>query len=274
MINLILNHNCCEEELLEKFLEVSRNFSGIELSYKKIAEFLVGNKNIKILAELINTYKLKVVSVYSLNDFNLSIDVDYQKKILVEFKRMMEICYKLECDLIIATPSHLSSEQEKKSVPRWRIINRTRERLLHLSKLAVKEDIKLGLEFESHPTSSISTLKDSKEVIGSLEAMENVGYIIDTFSIATSHVELDELKDIKARIYLIRLSDLKSRLKESDPIEAESTRLFPGTGDFDFKNFFKVTNKIGYRDYYSLTLSQDNCKENLKSKFFEMFKNV
>ena len=138
-----------------------------------------------------------------------------------------------------------------------------------MAKIADSEDIKIGLEFLSE--SSISTLDEAIEVLKPLESIENLGYIIDAFHIAKSESDYSRLKDINDLIFLIQLSDIKH---ESESSSDSFIRVFPGEGDFEFREFLKFTKKIRYRGVYSIELAKEECLDNIYQKFLRKFTTI
>jgi len=281
MIQLALNQNSCKDLKLLDFINYSKRFMGVELDYKKIKKSISSGKvNLNEIQETLEIYSLKLVSIFQLEDFSLSSDKHYKSVILNRLNHMLKYSYKLESDLIIIQPSFLPIPSEPSSdsieIPKQRIINRTSKRLNSLSKIAYEEDINIGFEFLNLPNSSIATLDDAKEVVKPLESQENVGYIIDTFSLAKNGADINELREIKDFIFLIQLGDLiyDPNSKPEDLISIEdSNRVFPGRGNYDFMSFFELMQKIRYDKPYSIELSKNQCSENLHTNFFKIFKN-
>ncbi|MFX1257286.1 MAG: sugar phosphate isomerase/epimerase family protein [Promethearchaeota archaeon] len=271
---MALNQNSCKNLNLIEFIKFSKDFNGVELNFKNIKNIISENVKLKDILELLEIYNLKVISIFRLKDFSLSIDRDYRTKVLKNFKQMIDYCYKLESDLIIINPSVLKNYPDLNIIPKWRIINKTRNRIKDLLKRLKGYDIKIGFEFLWH--SSISTLSEAKKVLMPLKGIqENLGYIIDTFHYAKSKEDYNQLKEINLLTFLIQLSDLKYDIKNSinnSNSLKDSERIFPGEGDFNLNEFINFTQKIGYRNVYSIEL-KNKCLENLYKKFFRINKN-
>jgi len=263
---IALNQNTCTNLDLIQFIKFAKNFNGVELDYEKIKKALSKNYNLKGIFEILEVYRTKVESIYPLSDFSLCSEREYKTKVLPNFNQMINYCDKLECNLMIATPSLLKDSKETISIPKWRIFNKTRKRLEDLSKRASKEDINIGFEFPISDYSSVSNLYDAKEVLKPLESQENLGYIIDTFYFAKFDVNFDEISDIRKLIYLIKLADFNEDLVENE------NRLFPGEGNFNFDKFYRYLEKIGYHRIFSIELSKNGCSEKLLEKFSIIFK--
>ena len=281
MIQLALNQDSCKDLKLLDFLKYSKRFMGAELDFKKIKKSISSGKvNLNEILETLEIYSLKLVSIFQLEDFSLSSDKHYKSVILNSLSHMLNYSYKLESDLIIVQPSFLTIPSEISSdsieIPKRRIINRTIKRLKDLSKRAYEQDINIGFEFLSLPNSSIATLDEAKEVLKPLESQENVGYIIDTFTLAKTGADINELREIKDFIFLIQLGDLlyDPNSKSEDLISIDdSNRIPPGRGNYDFTSFFKLLQKMRFDKPYSIELSKNQCSENLHTNFFKIFKN-
>jgi len=281
MIQLALNQNSCKDLKLLDFLKYSKHFMGVELDFKKIKKSISSGKvNLSEILETLEIYSLKLVSIFQLEDFSLSSDKHYKSVILNSLSHMLNYSYKLESDLIIVQPSFLTIPSEISSdsieIPKRRIINRTIKRLKDLSKRAYEQDINIGFEFLSLPNSSIATLDEAKEVLKPLESQENVGYIIDTFTLAKTRADINELREIKDFIFLIQLGDLlyDPNSKSEDLISIDdSNRIPPGRGNYDFTSFFELLQKMRFDKPYSIELSKNQCSENLHTNFFKIFKN-
>lgn len=270
MIQLALNQNTCKNHALIQFLKLSKKIKSVELNFNSIRKTLTNNINIKTISEILETRDISISSIFALKDFSLCSDWDYKTKILLKFNQMINYCYKLESNLLIVNPSFLENKTDLNEIPQWRIVNRTIKRLKDLSKKANEYDIKIGFEFLSD--SSISTLSNAKEVVGSLESLENLGYIIDMFHFIKSKAEPEQLKDIKRFIFLIQLADLKYDSLEKLSLLKDSNRVFPGEGNFDMKKFLFYLNKIGYNKLYSIELSKNECNDYFFYKFSKYLK--
>ena len=280
MIRLALNQNSCSNLTTKEFIEYSTDFNGIELNYKEIKKSIAEKFNLKDIMETLESYKLKLCSIFELEDFSLCSQKDYKFKVLKDLNEILRFCYKLEADLLVVNPSKKIPEDP--TIPKWRILNKTKERLEDIAKIADKEDVNVGFEFTSE--GSISNLNEAKSVMNLLTYNENVGYIIDTFYLAIAETDLEQIKSVKGSIFLIQLSDLKyvEEPSESDQKNLKKAeRVFPGEGVFETKRFLKIAQAIGYKKEYSIELNDkiefDNKKEHedtIYKKFYRKFENI
>ncbi len=265
-----LNQSSCKELKLLDFIAKAKHFDGVELEFFKIKENLNKKTILKDVMELSEVYDLEITSLFGLKDFSLCSEREYKIKILPLFNQMVEYCTKLECDLLIVNPSILKESSDEKPIPQWRIVNRTIKRLEDLSKKAKKSDIRIGFEYLPSIDCSIATLNDAKEVLNPLESRENVGYIIDTFSLAKNSTDFNQLRDIKEMIWMVQLSDLKYE-SEDDLLEiVDSDRIIPGDGSFNWKKFVFLLQKLKYRGKYSLELSQKEYPKKAYEKIYSL----
>ena len=269
MIRLALNQNSCKNQKFFRFIKYAKDFKGVELNFNEIKKILSETIKLRNILEDLEIYNLKVESIFSIKDISLSSERDYKTKILSKLKQMFKFCEGLESNLIVVNPSKLEKYPNSNTIPKWRIINRTRKRLESMAKRADSEDIKIGLEFLSE--SSISTLDEAIDVLEPLESIENLGYIIDAFHIAKSESDYSRLKGINDLIFLIQLSDIKH---ESESSSDSFIRVFPGEGDFEFREFLKFTKKIRYRGVYSIELAKEECLDNIYQKFLRKFTTI
>lgn len=265
-----LNQNTCKELNLLDFIARAKRFDGVELKYKRIKEALNRGSTLKDVMELLEVYDIEASSIFCLKDFSLCSERDYKIRILPTFKQMIKYCNKLECDLLIVSPSVLNKNSNESTIPQRRILNRTTKRLEDLSKKAQKSDTKIGFEYFSSNDSSIATLNDAKEVLKPLESRENVGYVIDTFSLIKKDVDINQLNDIKELIWLVQLSDLKYESKDDLSGIVGSDRIFPGDGAFNWKEFVYLLQKFSYRGKYSLELSRSECPKKMYEKIYSL----
>ena len=265
-----LNQNTCQDLKLFDFIAQAKRFDGIELEFKRIKDALREKRTLKDVFELSEMYDTEITSLFSLQDFSLCSEREYKIRILPTFSQMVEYCTKLECDLIIVTPSLLNAFSDENAIPQWRIVNRTTKRLEDLSKKAKKSDVRIGFEYLPSIDCSIATLNDAKEVLNLLESRENVGYIIDTFSLAKNDIDFDQLRDIKELIWLVQLSDIKYESIDELPEIDESDRIFPGNGVFNWKEFIFLLQKLRYKGKYSLELLKKECPKKAHEKIYSL----
>ena len=274
MVKFALNQNTCNELDLLDFIAFSKEFDGIEINFEKLNEILSKRTTIQEILELLEVYDLQAISIFGLEDFSLSSERDYKLTILPKMRIMMNYLNKLESDLLLVSPSFFDETLDPRIIPKRRIINKTRKRLHHISKIAFKNDIKIGFEFLNYPESSISTLSDTKIVIEALEGVENVGYVIDLFHLYKSNENFKALNDINDNLFLIQLSDVKDPDKKGEDLKSDLDRMIPGEGDLDFKEMFEFFRKIRYRNLYSIELSDKNCQEKILGLAIENLKNL
>ncbi len=273
-MQLALNQNSCDMELFQ-FFESAKNFKGVELNFESLSATINSGSSIRTIKDIITSYNFSVVSLFELWHFSLSPDKIFKMEILPKFSSMLEIADKLEVDLITLTPSlydGLIPDTDAKP----RIVRRTQKRLIELSKIAFKEDVRLGFEFSSFKSSSIKNLEETKQVLKPLENRENIGYICDTFHFENSHSDFNLLNEVKDYIFLVQLADCKASDGSIEEFSDEN-RVLPGEGDSDlkFNSIIELFTKFHYRGMYSLELYKASCQDNLYEKLLSnIFKEI
>jgi sugar phosphate isomerase/epimerase len=257
--SLALSQATCKQKDIIEFIKFAKDFEGIELSFEQLYNFISKENTLKDIFEYVEIYDLKVINIFELRDFSLCSDTKFKTVIIPTLEKMMDLSYKLECDLISIVPSI-----ETRNIPQWRIIRRTIEKVEEIAKMAYQEDMKIGFAYRNTPNSSIFNLSEAKKIIKSLYSQENLGIIIDTFYMGKEGRAPDDLIEIIDHIYLIRLADLirgvaRPSKKKNTLTKENEERLIPGRGEFNFKTLFKVSERY-YKGYYSLKLSERLCK--------------
>ncbi|OLS12324.1 MAG: isomerase [Promethearchaeota archaeon CR_4] len=228
-------------------------FDGVEVNQENIATYLTQG-TYKTLKDILESYQLSVASVDILEDFNLCSDYDFKTKILSLTQLMCEIGYKLESDLIIVNPSFIREDADPAEIREDKIITRTQKRLSEISKIAAKNDIRVGFEFLALSHSSVRSLSLSRKIIDPIALkLENVGYIVDSFHYLISGGNEYDLMSI-SNLYLIHVSDLRFTSGEDLSGKKDTDRVFPGEGNFDFPGFIRMLKKRRYRGYLSIEL--------------------
>jgi sugar phosphate isomerase/epimerase len=262
MRSLALNQSTCKNKDIIKFIKISKDFQGIELGFEQLDSSLSEELSLKDIFEYFSIYDLRLINLFQLEDFSLCSDTKFKTVIIPILKKMMNYCYKLECNMLSVIPSF-----ESRNIPQWKILRRTIEKLEEIAKIAYKEGIRIGFEVVNLPNSSIPTLKEAKKVLNPLKSQENLGYIVDTFYLGKGDEDPEDLLEIMDYIYLIRLADLFKKDQEITKAIEEEQRLLPGKGSFNFKKFFPITKRY-YKNYFSLKLSEKSCQQTLYKKFF------
>lgn len=97
-----------------------------------------------------------------------------------------------------------------------------------------------------------------------------MGYVIDTYYLGKSKEDFGKIKDISDAIFLIQLSDFSQKLEETEAIDGESKRLFPGDGEFDFKEFINTIKSYRYKRFYSIEIDHSENEYDCYKKFKNM----
>ncbi len=257
-----LNQATLKTAPLEEFLKAAgeAKFDGVEVWQDNVAEYL-NRGSYNALKDILESYPLAVAAVNALEDFNLCSDFDFKTKNLSQWQFMSEIGYKLESDLLVVTPSFLREDANPADLREDKIILRTQKRLKELSKIAGDQDLMVGFEFVGFPNSSVRTLALARKIVDPLiRQLENVVFVLDTFHFLISEGNLHDLADI-SQINMVHISDLSFTPDENFSGKKDQDRVFPGEGNFDFRNFFTALKTVKYQGYISIEVPNHALQE-------------
>lgn len=265
--SLAINQDsCCNFKTIKDFLINTRIFQGAEVNQEDLIKELRQKNKLKELFELLESYDRSLTSLFSLKNFSLCSDGEFKSEILSRFKEMMDVCYHLECELILMEPSFIDLEDYVDKPPQWRIFQRTTKRLLTLAKMAWKQDILIGLEFNSSGYSTIKNLENAREVLNPLRSQVNIGYIIDLFHFLKSESKKENLKEINDYIFLVQLCDFNLERDWIPTDLKEEDRNFPGQGNYNLKDFVSLLKKNRYNGKISVEAFKKECDMKLLKK--------
>ncbi|MHA1896986.1 MAG: sugar phosphate isomerase/epimerase family protein [Promethearchaeota archaeon] len=265
-------------DLINFINESSKYFQAIELRAEKIREYLelenalnnaeAKKEKLANIKELIKENGLKLISLNSLEDFNLSDEDTFEKKIIPYLNEMLEYCDSLGCDLIIVVPSFFHPDN---SNPSWeQIKEKSVMRLKILGEITKKHNVRIGLEPLGFNDCSIRTVKEGMDVISSLsEDLDNIGYVIDTCHFFVGLNPISAISLIN-KLYLIHVSDVACDLSSDLSWITDSNRVMVGQGSFPFNSFFKEVKKsLNYDGYISLELFNEAYWKDNPSKVLQ-----
>lgn len=226
-------------------------FNGIEFRIPKIAELIKENK-IKLLIETLNSYKMEVISLNSIVDFNL-IPSEKFGKILRKTIFLSKVCSELNCSMLIVCPSFIS---DIKSYEKNYIFKKTANRLELLAKLAREWNINIGFEFLGHSACSVNKLSDAYLILEKISDIENVKLVVDTYNFYLSNESLEVFEKIPIKmISLIHINDAPEIPREK---LTDDDRIFPGEGVIQLKKILNILKEKGYKGYVSIEVFNEN----------------
>jgi len=240
-----INQDTLRSTATDSFIPIAKKagFGAIELTQDKVEPVLARN-SLKVLAERIKSYGLKVTSINGPENFNL---LDERKFLEIDerTRQLAQAARELSCNLLIPVPSPM---QRGLSVNEVR--TRTAESLVQLAD-SCGGDIKLGLEFLGVKECSVNNLKDALEIV-KIVNRNNVGLVLDTFHLYLSGSQLTEM-DVtnRDRIFLVHVNDSESGDRS---VLRDANRLYPGEGVIDLKGFASDLTKLRYDSFLSLEL--------------------
>ncbi|GAB4306523.1 MAG: hypothetical protein Kow0069_03360 [Promethearchaeota archaeon] len=212
-------------------------FDVVEFRVERVEEYLAAGGSTSELREEVETgNKTRVASLNALEDFSLAGSAKFKREVLPAAERMAELTYKLEGDLVVAVPSFLPGSGEGRGVEWGAVVEKTRQRLVELSKVCSKYDVNVGFEFLGFPTCSVRTIEQAAEVLAPLyhDKRENLGLVVDTFHYAVGGSE-SALNRRDESLLLVHVNDLpesfSGRLEEA----RDEDRVLPGEGFLDLE---------------------------------------
>ncbi|WP_028403094.1 2-keto-myo-inositol isomerase [Ectobacillus panaciterrae] len=236
-----------ENSNLAKDLEYcdKHGYDYIEIrTMDKLPEYLK-EKSLDDLAEFFNTHHIKPLAFNALVFFNNRDEAGY-KKIINEFKEMMEAAKKLGVKYVVAVP--LVTEQK---ILKQHIKNSCVEVLKELSNIAESYGVKIAVEFIGHPQCTVNTFGQAYEIVEAV-GRENVGLVFDCFHFHAMGSDLEDLKKADAsKIFILHIDDT-----EDFPIGflTDEDRVWPGLGAIDLDSILSTLKEIGYSDVVSVEL--------------------
>ena len=235
---------------MEEFLHTisEAGFIGVELRRDETFAYLETH-SVSDLKELLTRYNLKVISWNAIELFSLCDEKEFQG--MVEYsERLMKIGQEIGCDMIIAVPSFT----DKAEVPPEQYFSRTVERFQALRSLAANYNFRMGFEPLGFPNCSVRKINLALKILIEAEkdGLPPSGLIIDTFHFFLGEHKCEDLGKIPLdRLWLIHFNDCVERALDT---LQDHDRVWIGDGFFDLLGFYNQLQKIGYDDFLSLEL--------------------
>jgi sugar phosphate isomerase/epimerase len=243
-------------------------FDGVEVRYENIANYLNSSEEASYgdLGEQLASCQLDLASVNALGDINLSEDFEFRKTVIPQAQFLSEIAYKLESNLVIVVPSFLPEGADPSEVRQDKLIQKTQDRLVQIARIAREQDINVGFEFMGFPSCSVNNLDLARKIVDPIaSSTENLGFVVDTFHFLLSGFPLQDLAGIES-LFMIHLSDLPFSPEDDLTIKSNTDRVFPGKGNFSFKEFFMTLSAVNYNRWLSVELFDENLSSQLPTE--------
>ncbi|MBG9810423.1 isomerase [Bacillus endophyticus] len=210
----------------------------------KLPEYLE-NHSIDDLATFFKTNHIKPLALNALVFFNNRTEEEY-KRIIEEFKGMLETAQKIGAQYIVAVP--LVTEQK---ILKDEIKDSCVKVLNELSKMAEPFGVKIAVEFVGHPQCTVNTFDQAYDIVQTVNR-DNVGLVFDCFHFHAMGSNLEDFRkaDIN-KIFIVHIDDT-----EDFPIGflTDEDRVWPGLGAIDLDDIFSILKEKGYDDAVSVEL--------------------
>ncbi len=253
-MKLAINQATLKKTPMDIFLKaISKSgFEGVELRRDETFQYLKNN-SIDDLKLLLHTYNLECITFNAVELFSLCPEAEFQH-ILDYTERLMKIGIEIGCDMIITVPSF----NDDPTISEEKVISHTVKRLKILSRLADNYSFKLGFEPLGFLNCSVRKIELALEIIKS-EGLPDMGLVIDTFHYFVGGHTVEELNHIELeKLWLIHINDsIKKPLNQLQ----DSDRILPSQGFFNLEGFMKQLKNLGYNQWLSLELFNEQIWE-------------
>jgi 2-keto-myo-inositol isomerase len=253
-MKLAVNQATLMKTPMETFLKAiaEAGFAGVELRRDETFEYLKNN-TIKDLKQLLNENNIECITFNAIELFSLCSEVEF-KKILSYTEKLMKIGNEINCDMIITVPSFIDDP----TISEEKIVSQTVDRLKILANLADNYSFKLGFEPLGFLHCSVRKVDLALKII-QFEGLPDMGLVIDTFHYFVGENPLNDLEAIPLdQLWLIHINDaIEKPFKEIQ----DSHRVLPCQGFFNLEMFVKKLKEIGYNDWISLELFNEQIWE-------------
>ncbi|WP_045513121.1 2-keto-myo-inositol isomerase [Bacillus amyloliquefaciens] len=227
-------------ELCEK-----HGYDYIEIrTMDKLPEYLKDH-SLADLAEYFQTHHIKPLALNTLVFFNNRDEKGY-RKIISEFKSMMETCKTLGVKYVVAVPLVTERKILKEEIKKSSI-----EVLTELSDIAEPYGVNIALEFVGHPQCTVNTFEQAYDIVD-VVGRENVGLVFDSFHFHAMGSNIESLKKADGKkIFIYHIDDT-----EDFPIGflTDEDRVWPGQGAIDLDAHLSALREIGFNDVVSVEL--------------------
>ena len=228
----------CRENLKDGIeLAASCGYDGVEILPNDFTDL-----DPKIIKETISSYKLELVGISSAFlkiNHGLSISDPDKRRLAIKYlKKCIDYAWRLECPFISIG---LIRGKRAKNISDNHALNLIVDSLRNCGKYAEDHGVFLLIEPENrYETDFIHTVEEGVKLIKDIN-LENVKLMVDTFHMNIEERSIEEALDAASR-YLLHVH------------VADSNRLAPRMGHFDFKAFFKKLRQIGYNRFLGVEI--------------------
>ncbi|MBA7499495.1 MAG: TIM barrel protein [Clostridia bacterium] len=244
---ICLNHSTIMTTPLEKAVLTAEKagFDGFDLWRQNLEEYLKG-KNVKELAKLFNSLRIKPVCLTGIGDFMQTTPDEFEKtkKRIIS---LFEVLKELGVNIVVINQANM----------RWDYQDSLKiavERVQQLSEVAIEYDIKLALEYLGF-SDFISCMKRALILYNEVKS-ENAGLLVDTYHMYKAGDQLNELEEIPyGSVFFVHIANVLD-IPRAEITDAQ--REYPSEGKLDLLPVLKLLKSKGYSGYLSIELFRKN----------------
>jgi len=211
-------------------------YDVLEIWAQKLENFLTQ----KSLTQLKDVFKNSRVKPYAINSIeNITFQDKYKfREIKEKTLQLSEIADKIKCRYIVVVPG------PKPEGAGWKeILDESVNVLKELSKISLKYDVGLALEFIGTGNCSVNNLGNCWQIVEGVN-LKNVGLVLDTFHFYTGESSFDSIKKVNSdKIFIFHINDSEDRPKGE---LKDEHRLLPGEGVIPLTKIATNLKNIGY----------------------------
>lgn len=210
-------------------------FSHLELNAGKLRRFLEAHSRTE-LAEALEAVKLRPLSISTIE--HVTYAGKEWERVEREYREMSRVAGEIGCEVLVVAPGARPAGATDSEVK-----EETISVLEALADIASADGVKLGLEFQAHPSCSVRTLDLAWEIVLEMDRPD-VGLVLDTFHFHAGGSSPASLRRIKSpKLFVFQVSDCENL----PPAKLQNQhRLLPGEGSLPIRRIWQELNAIGY----------------------------
>jgi 4-hydroxyphenylpyruvate dioxygenase len=233
---------CNAEEFLRSSLEAG--FRTVEFRSSKIEEYLNRTSHRK-LTQLLQELHMRVAGLNGLEFFSL-VPKDNDAFILKRAEVQLHLCQLFGITHLILVPSMRIEGMDQESV-----IKRTAETTSLILDIAKKMGIRLALEIVGNPAFSLRKVDEALQVLNMIND-DHLSLALDNICLYEGLNEINDLRRIPVdKIAIVHANDVRKKEERNYGLQ---DRIFPGEGDLDLTEFYRILKEKNYRGPVSVEL--------------------
>ncbi len=230
----------------ETFLKASyeAGFRCVELRSQKLDDYLV-HRSHSHLKRLVRDLGMRIATLNGLEFFSL-VPEDNYPLMLKRAEYQLHLCHSLEISDLVLVPS-----MNPKGITTGAVIDKTVKTVGLISKMAEKMGVRVDLEIVGNPSFSLRKIDEALIVLEKL-GDENVFLALDNLCLYEGENESDEVRRIPVeKIAIVHANDARKKSVKDYTLQE---RLFPGDGDLDLKEFYRILKEGKYKGPVSVEI--------------------